>query len=85
MRGIIKNERARQYSSLYVADNYSLSVLFSYVWKYMKKKTLLHLPKLKQDIVKSIFHADNKRYGGIVEKIIQRKQKEKKKNEDTKV
>mgnify|MGYP003627914467 FL=1 len=51
----------------------------------MKKKTLLNLPKLKQDVVKSIFHEDNKRYGGIVEKIIQRKQKEKKKNEDTKV
>ena len=51
----------------------------------MKKKTLLNLPKLKQDVVKSIFHEDNKRYGGIEEKIIQRKQKEKKKNEDTKV
>ena len=51
----------------------------------MKKKTLISLPKLKQDIIKSIFHIDNKRYGGIVEKIIQRKQMEKKKNEDTKV
>ena len=51
----------------------------------MKKKTLLNLPKLKQDIVKSLFQTDNKRYGGIVEKIIQRKQGEKKKNEDTKV
>ena len=51
----------------------------------MKKKTLLDLPKLKQDIIKSIFHTDNKRYGGIVEKIIQRKQEERKKNEDTKV
>ena len=51
----------------------------------MKKKTLLNLPKLKQDIIKSIFQTDNKRYGGIVEKIIQRKLKEKKKNEDTKV
>ena len=51
----------------------------------MKKKTLLNLPKLKQDIIKSIFHINNKRYGGIVEKIIERKQEEKKKNEDTKV
>ena len=51
----------------------------------MKKKTLLHLPKLKQDVIKSIFQTDNKRYGGIVEKIIKRKQGEKKKNEDTKV
>ena len=85
MRGIIKNERARQYSSLHVINNYSLSLLFFDVRKSMKKKTLLNLPKLKQDVVKSIFHEDNKRYGGIVEKIIQRKQKEKKKNEDTKV
>ena len=51
----------------------------------MKKKTLVNLPKLKQDIIKSIFHIDNKRYGGIVEKIIQRKQQEKKENENTKV
>ena len=51
----------------------------------MKKKTLLNLPKLKQDIVKSIFQTDNKRYGGLVEKIIERKQREKKKNENTKV
>jgi len=51
----------------------------------MKKKTILNLPKLKQDIIKSIFQIENKRYGGIVEKIIERKQKEKKKNEDTKV
>ena len=51
----------------------------------MKNKTILNLPKLKQDIIKSIFHTDNKRYGGIVEKIIQRKQEERKKNEDTKV
>ena len=49
------------------------------------KKTLLNLPKLKQDIVKSLFQTDNKRYGGIVEKIIKRKQEEKKKNENTKV
>ena len=51
----------------------------------MKKKTILNLPKLKQDIIKSIFQIENKRYDGIVEKIIERKQKEKKKNEDTKV
>jgi hypothetical protein len=51
----------------------------------MKKKTILNLPKLKQDIIKAIFRPDNKRYGGIVEKIIQRKQGEKKKNEDPKV
>ena len=51
----------------------------------MKKKTLLNLPKLKQDIIKSLFQTDSKRYGGIVEKIIKRKQEEKKKNEDTKV
>jgi len=51
----------------------------------MKKKTLLNLPKLKQDIIKSIFQIDTKRYGEIVEKIIQRKQREKKKNENTKV
>ena len=51
----------------------------------MKKKTIINLPKLKQDIIKSIFQTDNKRYGGLVEKIIERKQREKKKNEDTKV
>ena len=62
-----------------------MSVLLFYVREYMKKKTILNLPKLKQDIIKSIFRQDNKRYGGIVEKIIDRKQKEKKKNEDTKV
>jgi len=59
--------------------------LLFYVWQPMKKKTLLNLPKLKQDIIKSIFQTDNKRYGGLVEKIIERKQREKKKNEDTKV
>ena len=62
-----------------------MSVLLFHVRKHMKKKTILHLPKLKQDIVKSIFKSDNKRYGGIVEEVIERKQKEKKKNEDTKV
>ena len=51
----------------------------------MKKKTILNLPKLKQDIIKSIFQIENKRYDGIVEKIIERKRTEKKKNEDTKV
>ena len=60
-------------------------VLLFYVGQSMKKKTILNLPKLKQDIIKSIFQTDNKRYGGIVEKIIKRKQEEKKKNEDTKV
>ena len=60
-------------------------VLLFYVGQPVKKKTLLNLPKLKQDIIKSLFQTDNKRYGGIVEKIIQRKQREKKKNEDTKV
>ena len=56
-----------------------MPVLLFDAGKSMKKKTLLNLPKLKQDIIKSIFRTDNKRYGGIVEKIIQRKQKEKKK------
>ena len=69
------------YSSLHVVDNDNLFNLLL----TMKKKTLLDLPKLKQDIIKSIFHTDNKRYGGIVEKIIERKQGVKKKNEDTKV
>ena len=62
-----------------------MSVLLFYAGKSMKKKNLLNLPKLKQDIIKSIFRHDTKRYGGIVEKIIERKQGEKKKNEDTKV
>ena len=62
-----------------------MSVLLFHVRKHMKKKTILHLPKLKQDIIKSIFQTDKKRYDGIVEKIIRRKQGEKKKNEDTKV
>jgi len=62
-----------------------MPVLLFNVGRSMKKKTLLNVPKLKQDIIKSIFQSDNKRYGGIVEKIIQRKQGEKKKNEDTKV
>tara|TARA_R100001244_G_scaffold45524_1_gene40931 strand:+ start:555 stop:743 length:189 start_codon:yes stop_codon:yes gene_type:complete len=62
-----------------------MPVLLFDAGKSMKKKTLLNLPKLKQDIIKSIFRTDNKRYGGIVEKIIERKQGEKKKNEDTKV
>ena len=51
----------------------------------MKKKTIVNLPKLKQDIIKSIFRQANTRYGGLVEKLIERKQMEKKKNEDTKV
>ena len=38
------------------------------------KKTLQHLPKLKQDIVKSVFQINSKRkYGDLVENIIQRK------------
>ena len=62
-----------------------MSVLLFHVGQSMKKKTILNLPKLKQDIIRAICQADNKRYGGIVEKIIKRKQAEKKKNEDTKV
>ena len=69
------------HSSLHVIDN---TYLFNLL-PIMKKKTILNLPKLKQDIIKSIFRQDNKRYGGIVEKILERKQREKKKNEDTKV
>ena len=84
MRGTIR-EGTFTHSSLHVVDNSPVSVLLFYVGQSMKKKTLLNLPKLKQDIIKSIFREDNKRYSGIVEKIIQRKQGEKKKNEDTKV
>ena len=40
------------------------------------KKTLKHLPQLKQDIVKSVFQINSKRkYGDLVENIIQRKLK----------
>ena len=40
------------------------------------KKTLKHLPKLKQDIIKSVFQIDsNRKYGDLVENIIQRKLK----------
>ena len=40
------------------------------------KKTLKHLPKLKQDIIKSVFQTDSKRkYGDLVENIIKRKLK----------
>ena len=84
MRGTIR-EGTFIHSSLHVVDNSPVSVLLFYVGQSMKKKTLLNLPKLQQDIIKSIFQTDNKRYGGIVEKIIERKQGEKKKNEDTKV
>jgi len=84
LRGTIR-EGTFAHSSLHVVDNSAVSVLLFYVGQSMKKKTLLNLPKLKQDIIKSIFQTDKKRYGGIVEKIIQRKQGEKKKNEDTKV
>ena len=38
------------------------------------KKALKHLPKLKQDIIKSVFQTDSRRkYGDLVENIIQRK------------
>ena len=84
MSGII-HEGTFSYPSLHVVDNSTLFVLLFHVRKYMKKKTILNLPKLKQDIIKSIFQTDNKRYGGLVEKIIERKQREKKRNEDTKV
>ena len=80
MKGIIR-EGTFLHSALYVIDNNHLFNLLP----IMKKKTILNLPKLKQDIIASIFRQDNKRYGGIVEKIIERKQREKKKNEDTKV
>ena len=80
MKEIIR-EGTFSYSSLHVVDNDHLFNLLL----TMKKKTLLNLPKLKQDIIKSIFQTDNKRYGGLVEKIIERKQREKKKNENTKV
>ena len=84
MRGTIR-EGTFAHSSLYAVDNSTVFVLLFYVGQSMKKKTLLNLPKLKQDIIKSIIQTDNKRYGGIVEKIIKRKQEERKKNEDTKV
>ena len=84
MRGTIR-EGTFAHSSLHVINNSALFVLLFYVGQPVKKKTLLNLPKLKQDIIKSLFQTDNKRYGGIVEKIIKRKQEEKKKNEDTKV
>jgi hypothetical protein len=43
-----------------------------------KPKALHHLPKLKQDIIKSVFQTTNKkRYGDLVENIIHRKMKEK--------
>ena len=84
MRGTIR-EGTFAHSPLYVVDNSTVFILLFYVGQSMKKKTLLTLPKLKQDIIKSIFQTDNKRYGGIVEKIIKRKQEERKKNEDTKV
>ena len=41
---------------------------------------LIHLPKLKQDIIKSVTQTSlNKKYGDLVENIIERKQAEKKK------
>ena len=74
MRETIR-EGTFSYSSLHVVDNDHLFNLLL----TMKKKTLLNLPKLKQDIVKSIFHIGDKRYEGIVEKILERKRTEKKK------
>jgi len=47
-------------------------------YEHLEKK-LTHLPKLKQDIVKSVFQIEGKRkYGDLVENIIQRKMSEKK-------
>ena len=44
-----------------------------------KAKSLNQLPKLKQDVIKSITQIGlNKKYGGLVESIIQRKLSEKK-------
>ena len=45
----------------------------------LDKMRLSQLPKLKQDIVKSVFQAESKKkYGDLVENIIQRKMSEKK-------
>jgi len=45
----------------------------------LDKLRLNQLPKLKQDIVKSMFQVQSKRkYGDLVENIIQRKMSEKK-------
>ena len=45
----------------------------------LDKMRLSQLPKLKQDIVKSVFQGESKKkYGDLVENIIQRKLSEKK-------
>ena len=45
----------------------------------LDKMRLNQLPKLKQDIVKSVFQVQSKKkYGDLVENIIQRKMSEKK-------
>ena len=50
----------------------------------MKKKKMLNLPRLKQDLVKSITQTSlNKKYGDLVENIIQRKLSETKKEVKT--
>jgi len=42
---------------------------------------LIHLPKLKQDIVKSVTQTSaNKKYGDLVENIIERKMSDKRNN-----
>jgi len=42
---------------------------------------LIHLPKLKQDIIKSVTQTSlNKKYGDLVENIIERKMSEKRNN-----
>ena len=46
---------------------------------YSELEKLKNLPKLKQDIIKSIFQVQSKKkYGDLVENIIQRKMSEKK-------
>jgi len=48
-------------------------------YKELDKMRLNQLPKLKQDIVKSVFQVESKKkYGDLVENIIQRKLSEKK-------
>ena len=48
-------------------------------YKELDKMRLSQLPKLKQDIVKSVFQGESKKkYGDLVENIIQRKLSEKK-------
>ena len=46
---------------------------------YQKKINIKKLPKLKQDIVKSVTQTSlNKKYGDLVENILERKMREKK-------